>query len=89
MNNEPNDHLSISIAEAVLGGRVSIDTPKGSVTIGIPPGSSSGRKLRIRGQGHDGADWIVTIQIVVPQNLDDESRRLIEAFAERNPMIPR
>ena len=85
----PSDVLSISIAEAVLGGRVDVQTPQGTVTIAIPPGSSSGRKLRIRGKGTNEGDWIVTLQIVVPQQLDEESRRLIEAFAERNPTIPR
>lgn len=85
----PSNILSISIAEAVLGGRVSVDTPQGTVMIAIPPGSSSGRKLRIREKGPGNSDWIVTLQIVVPQQLDDESRRLIEAFAERNPMTPR
>jgi DnaJ-class molecular chaperone len=90
---ESSEHLSntlsVSIAEAVLGGRVDVQTPQGTVTIAIPPGSSSGRKLRIRGKGENGGDWIVTLQIVVPQQLDDESRRLIEAFAERNPLTPR
>ena len=89
LSENARDLLSVSIAEAVLGGRVEVQTPQGPVTIAIPPGSSSGRKLRIRGKGENGGDWIVSVQIVVPQQLDEESRRLIEAFAERNPITPR
>ncbi len=81
--------LPISIVEALLGGRVEVDTPSGKVRLTIPPGSSGGGRLRLRGRGANGADHYVTLRIVVPKVLDDESRELIERFAELNPMDPR
>ena len=61
----------------------------------IPPGSSSGLKLRLKGQGipatagKPGGDLFVVLKIVVPKNIDAASRRLIEEFSERNPQNPR
>ena len=61
----------------------------------IPPGSSSGLKLRLKGQGipatggKPGGDLFVVLKIVVPKHIDAASRRLIEEFAERNPQNPR
>ena len=52
-NAAPNHNdgvVQITFPEAVLGGRVSVTTPEGEVTISIPAGSSSGRRLRIRGK---------------------------------------
>jgi DnaJ-class molecular chaperone len=45
--------------------------------------------VRLRGKGPNGADLYVVFQIVVPRVLDDESRQLIERFAELNPDDPR
>lgn len=81
--------LQITFPEAALGGRVEADTPQGKVLVSIPAGTSSGRRMRIRGKGVDGADYIVTVHIVVPTELDAESIRLIQAFADRNPLPPR
>ena len=89
-HSEGNENIvQITFPEAVLGGRVSLSTPQGEVTISIPAGTSSGRKLRIRGKGIDGADYIVTLHIVVPTDLDPRSLELVQEFAERNPMSPR
>ncbi|MEZ4239400.1 MAG: DnaJ domain-containing protein [Myxococcota bacterium] len=82
--------VDLSIVEALLGGRVSLDTPQGKVRLTIPPGTSSGVRLRLKGRGPVGADgapsdWYVVTRIVVPKALDAESRRLIEAFAQLNP----
>ena len=74
------------MVEALLGGRVEVDTPTGRVRLTIPAGSSGGARLRLRGRGLDGADHYVMLRIVVPRNLDDESRDLIEQFAALNPM---
>ncbi len=81
--------LKVTFAEAVLGGRVEVDTPQGKVVVAIPAGTSSGRQFRIRGKGVDGSDYVVTLHIVVPQRLDEESIRLIQEFADRNPLSPR
>ncbi len=82
--------LDISVVEALLGGRVTLDTEQGRVRLSIAPGTSGGTKLRLRGKGPRGsdgepADLYVVTRIVVPRSLDEESRRLIERFAELNP----
>lgn len=82
------DSIRISLVEAVLGGRVGVDTPKGSVSVSIPPGTSSGKTLRLKGKGEDGNDWFVRIEIGVPKTVDEESRRLVERFGELNPLDP-
>jgi DnaJ-class molecular chaperone len=45
--------------------------------------------LRLRGQGLGGHDLFVETQIVTPATIDDESRKLVEEFAKRNPQKPR
>ena len=80
--------LPITISEAVLGGRIAMNTPMGRVVLVIPPKSSSGKQLRVRGKGEEGSDLIVELKIIVPQNMDEESLRLIEEFARRNPIVP-
>lgn len=85
--------LDITLVEAMLGGRVTLDTPQGTVRISVPGGTSGGTRLRLRGKGVDKgdgpADLYVELRIVVPKRLDDESRALIERFAELNPGSPR
>ncbi|MCB9676575.1 MAG: J domain-containing protein [Alphaproteobacteria bacterium] len=82
--------LEISVVEALLGGRVSLDTPQGKVRLTIPPGTSGGTRLRLKGKGSPLAtgeigDLFVETRILVPKTLDEESRRLIEEFAKLNP----
>jgi curved DNA-binding protein len=81
--------LPISLVEALLGGRVEVSTPGGRVRLTIPPCTSSGTRLRLRGRGPRGGDLYVCLRVVVPETLDEESRRLIERFAELNPDSPR
>lgn len=81
--------VPISVSEALLGGRVEVETPGGRVRVSIPPCTSSGARLRLRGKGTEGRDLYVEVRIMVPKSLDEESRRLIERFAELNPDTPR
>ena len=81
--------VPISLVEALLGGRVDVDTPGGRVRITVPAGTSSGTRMRLRGRGERGGDLFVRLRIVVPRTLDDESRALIERFAALNPDSPR
>jgi len=78
----------------VLGAKVEVPTPNATVALSIPPGSSSGRKLRLKGQGvkkSDGTagDLIIMLQVELPTTIDDESKELIQQFSERNPMSVR
>ena len=81
---EDNDiyiDLPISLSEAVLGGRVNVPTPTGSVTMTVPKGSNTGTVLRLRGKGvlrRDGGhgDELVRLKIILPERPDAE----LEAF---------
>ncbi len=87
--------VPITVSEAILGAKIDVPALDGMKSLTIPPGSSSGLKLRLKGQGipasggkPDG-DLFVVLKIVVPKTIDAASRRLIEEFAERNPYNPR
>jgi DnaJ-class molecular chaperone len=76
--------LPISLPEAVLGAKLDVPTPAGSVRMTVPKGTNTGRVLRLRGKGvarKDGSrgDEYVTLKIVLPETLDPE----IEEFARR------
>lgn len=66
--------LPISIKEAVLGGKVIVPTISGKVNLTIPPYSSSGDKLRLKGKGikknSTTGDEIINLQIVAPKTKD-------------------
>jgi curved DNA-binding protein len=87
--------VPITAAEGVLGAKIDVPTLSGLKSMTIPAGSSSGMKLRLRGQGLPAAgdkpegDLYVVLKVVLPKNVDDESKRLIREFAEHNPQQPR
>jgi DnaJ-class molecular chaperone len=82
--------VPISLAEAVLGGKVEVPALDGThLTVKVPPGSSSGGRLRLRGKGINGGDQYIELRVVVPSKVDERSRGLIQEFAERNPQDPR
>ena len=81
-----SESVRISLVEALLGGRVFVQTPQGGVHVTIPPGTSSGKVLRLKGKAGQGGDWNVRVDIDVPKTLDPESRALIERFSELNPI---
>jgi DnaJ-class molecular chaperone len=90
---EGNDiilEVPLSLAEAVLGQRVDVPTLQGErLTVKIPPGTSSGARLRLRGRGIKGGDQYIEVKVVVPAPANDRSRELIEEFARLNPKSPR
>jgi DnaJ-class molecular chaperone len=82
--------VPLSLAEAVLGTRVDVPTLEGTkLTVKVPPGTSSGARLRLRGKGIRGGDQYIEIKVAVPTPKDDRSRELIEEFARLNPQHPR
>lgn len=92
--------LPITISEAAVGGKVDIPTPKGTVTLSIPPGSRSGKRLRLKGQGIpfkkkgssdeiEASDLIAELQIQLPETLTDRSKELIEEFEAEQEYQPR
>jgi molecular chaperone DnaJ len=82
--------VPITIAEAVLGTDLRVPTLDSPVTLRVPPGTPSGRKLRARGKGvtrKDGppGDLIVTVEMQVPDGVTGEARDALEKFAKLTP----
>jgi molecular chaperone DnaJ len=80
-------HVPVSFPEAALGGQVEVPTLTGeTVKVKVPAGSSSGRTLRLKGRGVKTSkatgDLLVTIDVVVPQNLGADAEAAVKAFAE-------
>ena len=74
----------------MLGGKVDVPTlDGGKLTVTIKPGTSSGTRMRVRGQGVKGGDLYIEAKIMVPAPADAKSRELIEEFARLNPQQPR
>ena len=78
--------LELLPPDAALGCAVDVPTLSGPVTLQVPPGSSSGRLLRLRGRGlefhDDQGDQLVEIVIVIPAELDDDERALYQRLQE-------
>jgi molecular chaperone DnaJ len=79
--------VKINIADATLGTKVRVKTLDGrTVTVKIPPGTSSGKRLRVPGLGieRDGrhGDLIVEVELVVPDKLTPEQEEAMRKFAE-------
>ncbi|MGH7076816.1 MAG: DnaJ C-terminal domain-containing protein [Acetobacteraceae bacterium] len=86
--------LPISLAEAVLGGRVDVPTPAGAVTMTVPKGANSGSLLRIRGKGvarRDGTrgDEYVTLRIVLPDKPDPALETFVSGWEAGRRFNPR
>jgi molecular chaperone DnaJ len=82
--------VPITFAESVLGTDLRVPTMDTPVTLRVPPGTPSGRKLRARGKGvvrRDGqaGDLIVTVEVQVPPAISDEARDALEQFAKLTP----
>jgi DnaJ-class molecular chaperone len=85
--------LPISVQEAVLGGKVTVPTIDGKVTLSVAPGSNTGAVLRLKGKGLAGADGVrgdqmVTLKVVLPEG-DAEFDRLVEKWGGRHGYDPR
>ena len=81
--------LPITPWEAALGAKVTVPTLTGKVSLKVPPGSSSGRKLRLKGRGIAGGDLYAVLQIVTPPADTSEAKALYEKMAEVMPLDPR
>jgi DnaJ-class molecular chaperone len=82
--------VPLSLPEAALGTTVEVPALDGSrLHVKIPPGASSGARLRLKGKGIKGGDQYIEVKVAVPRPKDDRSRELIEEFARLNPQNPR
>lgn len=90
---ESDLHLDvpISLSEAMLGAEVEIPTLSGRVTLSVPPETDGGTRMRLRGKGMPGAgdkpggDLFVRLQIRLPKDLDDDSKKRIAELADSSP----
>jgi curved DNA-binding protein len=85
--------LPLSFYEAVLGTRIEVPTLDGPVTLTVPPGTSGGAKMRIKGRGIERAgergDQFVQIRVTLPKNLSDEDKAVVEEWSKKYPLDPR
>jgi curved DNA-binding protein len=89
-------HVDLRLApwEAELGTSVAIPTPGGEAKVTVPPGTSSGRRLRLRDRGlpnpkGKAGDLLAEVKIVVPATLSQEERQLVEQLAAVSDFDPR
>ena len=80
--------LPITMKEAVLGAKITIPTISGKVAVTIPPYSTSGEKLRLKGKGMKTktaqGDEIVTLKIVAPKSKNAELEKVLSSLADEN-----
>lgn len=84
--------LPVAVWEAALGATVSAPTPSGKVDLKIPPGSISGRKMRLKGKGIPGnppGDLYVVLQVTLPPADTDEAKALYKEMEQKLAFNPR
>ena len=87
--------LPITLYEAVLGAKVRTPTLSGEVEIRVPPGTSSGRVLRLRGKGLPASgeapagDLLATLRIVLPSGEEADLAALMRRWRDEKPYDPR
>lgn len=82
--------VPVTLGEAALGSKIDVPTPQGTVTLQVPPGTSSGKKLRVKGRGVSPksgppGDLFAELQITLPKQLDEEARQMIRKLEEQAP----
>lgn len=94
-DNDIHVELPVTLAEAVLGGKVNGPTINGQVTMTIPKGSNTGTMLRLKGKGmidqrsKQRGDQYVKLKVVLPDRVDSELRKFLARWAPDHPYDPR
>lgn len=86
--------LPLAPWEAALGTEAQVPTLHGPVRVRVPAGSSTGRRLRLRGEGMpapngQGGDLYATVKIELPKRLSNKERELFEQLASVSRFNPR
>jgi curved DNA-binding protein len=86
--------LRLTFAEAAFGTQVEIPTLDGNTVVKVPPGTSGGTKLRLRGRGvrlpnGEAGDLYAVVRIAVPRELTPRARELIEELERELQLHPR
>lgn len=86
--------VPITLAEAVGGAKIDVPTPHGTIALTVPPGTSSGSKLRVTGQGVKDAsgsagDLFAEVQIILPKAISAEDKKQLTEIAAKYSDNPR
>ncbi len=87
--------IPVTVSEATLGAKIEVPTIDGRSLVRIPPGTNSGKTLRLKEKGvpsaRNGArgDQYVEIQVVVPPPTDERVRNLMKELETVAPEDPR
>ncbi len=87
-------NLLLSVPTAAMGGQVEVPTIDGKVKVTISPGTQPGKVLRLRGKGLPGfntygtGDLLINIGVYIPEKLNKEEKKLMEALAKSDNMEP-
>jgi curved DNA-binding protein len=86
--------LPLTPWEAALGASAAVDTPEGEAKVRVKPGTSTGKRLRLRGRGLPNprgarGDLYAEVKIMVPATLSKEEHRLFEELAATSTFDPR
>jgi DnaJ-class molecular chaperone len=86
--NNVHSDVRISFDRAILGTVATVSTIDGKAEVKVPPGTSSGKKLRLRGKGLTdrsgrAGDHYITVHIDVPGDLDDDAKKLLIQLVTR------
>jgi len=79
--------LPVTVSEAMLGAEIRVPTFQGEVTVKVPAGSQSGRRMRLKGRGSPSlkggppGDLYLTLQVKVPEQPSAEARQAAEVLA--------
>jgi curved DNA-binding protein len=86
--------LPLTPWEAALGAAVAVETPGGEVKVRVRPGTSTGKRLRLKGRGMPNprgaaADLFAEVRIMVPTSLSEKERELFKELATISTFDPR
>jgi curved DNA-binding protein len=90
--NDVHMRLRVTPWEAVLGAKIQVDTLGGPVNLAVPPRSQAGQQLRLSNRGLPGprpGNQIVTLDIYVPTDVDEQTLAHFEALAKSSDYNPR
>lgn len=85
--------VPVTFTEAALGAKIAVPTLDGSVTVKVPPGTPSGKVLRVKGRGgpfkNKAGDLLARIEVMVPSKLSKKEKESLEQLAELQKEDPR
>ncbi len=84
--------LPVSVPDAVLGGKVPVPTPEGTVSMTIPKGSNSGQTLRLKGRGAfvggKRGDLLAKLVVTLPETPDETLVKFAQDWRDKQPYRP-